>query len=104
MSSVVAFMAGAYFWWDRREHRRLLTYSKEQFNVVDEKADLLFTKSDMVNRDVSEINISMASMRETIEWIKDYAGKADVKNDQISEAITIITEGLLDNDQIPRKK
>lgn len=59
---------GSYFWWDRREH----TYLNNQAVEVDDKVDLLFSKFDDANGDISEMKAHMAGIHEAVEWIKKY--------------------------------
>ena len=59
---------GSYFWWDRREH----SYLNNQAVEVDDKVDLLFSKFDDANGDISEMKAHMAGIHEAVEWIKKY--------------------------------
>ena len=59
---------GSYFWWDRREH----SYLNNQAVEVDDKVDLLFSKFDGANEDISEMKAHMAGIHEAVEWIKKY--------------------------------
>ena len=59
---------GSYFWWDRREHVCLGNRVEE----VDNKTDLLFSKIDSANGDISEMRSHIAGIHEAVEWIKKY--------------------------------
>ena len=59
---------GSYFWWDRREH----TCVNQKVVEVDDKVDLLFSKFDDANGDISEMKAHMAGIHEAVEWIKKY--------------------------------
>ena len=59
-----------YFWWDRREHSRIQTQSAANISTVDDKVCILFDKVDRTQNDISEINTHIASIQESIEWIK----------------------------------
>lgn len=57
-----------YFGWDSREHKRL----SHQIEDVDEKASILFQKSDQINCDLSDIKTHISEIHEAINWIKKY--------------------------------
>ena len=71
--------ASIYFWWDRREHFRLWTYTNNCIKIVqhetaeyEKKIDTLFTKNDEMNRDISYIKEHVAGIHESVAWIKEY--------------------------------
>ena len=59
---------GSYFWWDRREH----SHVNHKVINVDDKVDLLFSKFDGANEDISEMKAHMSGIHEAVEWIKKY--------------------------------
>jgi len=68
-----------YFWWDKREHARLMTYTNELSKISDKqteetmkKVETLFHKNDELNRDLSYIKSHVAAIHESVGWIKEY--------------------------------
>jgi len=75
---VIAGAAVMYFWWDRKEHTRLMNCIKqsirssaENINNTNSKVDLLFTKHDELIRDISYIKSHVAAIHESVAWVKE---------------------------------
>jgi len=88
----------------RREIKRTNTKINTDIKDVNSKVDLLFAKVDDTNISISDIKTHIAGMHETVKWIQKSISNTERNNNQIKESLTLITEGLLDNDQIPRRK
>jgi len=95
----------------KRELQRINTKIESQAKIttekikdVNSKVDLLFAKVDDTNISISDIKTHIAGMHETVKWIQKSISNTERNNNQIKKSLTLITEGLLDNDQIPRRK
>lgn len=88
----------------RREIKRTNTKIDTEIKDVNSKVDLLFAKVDDTNISISDIKTHIAGMHETVKWIQKSISNTENSNNKIRESLTLITEGLLDNDQIPRRR